>query len=128
MAVNYSTTAKNARLNAVAGVIDSGSGPGILQIGTAGMAVVLATITLSDPCASSASGGVLTFSGFPKSDTSADATGVAAAARIRDSNGNDVITGLTVGAAGSGADLILDTVNIDAGEIVTLNSATITAN
>lgn len=128
MAVNYSTTAKNARLDAVTGVIDSGSGPGILQIGTAGMAVVLATITLSDPCASAASGGVLTFSGFPKSDTSADATGVAAAARIRDSNGNDVITGLTVGAAGSGADLILDTVNIDAGEIVTLNSATITAN
>lgn len=128
MAVNYSTTAKNARLNAVAGVIDGGSGPGVIQIGTAGMAVLLATITLDDPCASSASGGVLTFSGFPKSDTSADATGVAAAARIRDSNGNDVITGLTVGQAGSGADLILDTTNIDAGEIVTLNSATITAN
>lgn len=128
MAVNYSTTAKNARLNAVAGVIDGGSGPGVIQIGTAGMAVLLATITLDDPCAASASGGVLTFSGFPKSDTSADATGVAAAARIRDSNGNDVITGLTVGQSGSGADLILDTTNIDAGEIVTLNSATITAN
>ena len=128
MAVIYSTAAKNARLNAVAGVIDAGSGPGVIQIGTAGMAVLLATITLNDPCAASASGGVLTFSGFPKSDTSADATGVAAAARIRDSNGNDVITGLTVGQAGSGADLILDTTNIDAGEIVTLNSATITAN
>ena len=128
MAVIYSTAAKNARLNAVAGVIDAGSGPGVIQIGTAGMAVLLATITLNDPCAASASGGVLTFSGFPKSDTSADATGVAAAARIRDSNGNDVVTGLTVGQAGSGADLILDTTNIDAGEIVTLNSATITAN
>lgn len=128
MAVIYSTAAKNARLDAVASVIDGGSGAGYIQIGTAAMATVLATITLADPCAAAASGGVLTFSGFPRSDTSADATGTAAAARIRDSNGNDVITGLTVGAAGSGADIILDTTAIDAGEIVTLNSATITAN
>lgn len=127
MAVNYSTAAKNARLEGVISVIDGGSGPGVLQIGTTGMATVLAEITLADPCGT-ASGGVLTFSGFPKSDTSANATGVAAAARIRDSNGTDVITGLTVGQSGSGADLILDTTNIDAGEIVTLNSATITAN
>lgn len=128
MAVIYSTAAKNARLDAVASVIDAGSGAGYIQIGTTAMGTVLATIVLADPCASSASGGVLTFSGFPRSDTSADATGTAAAARIRDSNGNDVITGLTVGAAGSGADIILDTTAIDAGEIVTLNSATLTAN
>jgi hypothetical protein len=127
MAVNYSTAAKNARLEGVINTIDAGSGPGVLQIGTAAMAVVLAEITLADPCGT-ASGGVLTFSGFPRSDTTANNTGVAAAARFRDSNGNDVITGLTVGTPGSGADLILDTTNIDAGEIVTLNSATITAN
>lgn len=128
MAVIYSTAAKNARLNAVAATIDAGSGAGYIQIGTTAMGTVLATIALADPCAASASGGVLTFSGFPRSDTSADATGTAAAARIRDSDGNDVITGLTVGASGSGADIILDTTAIDAGEIVTLNSATITAN
>jgi len=128
MAVIYSTAAKNARLDAVAGVIDSGSGAGYLQIGTTGMGTVLATIVFADPCAGAASGGVLTFSGFPRSDTSADATGTAAAARIRDSNGNDVITGLTVGVSGSGADIILDTTSIDAGETVTLNSATLTAN
>ena len=128
MAVIYSTTAKNARLNAVAATIDAGSGAGVLQIGTTAMGTVLATITLADPCAAAASGGVLTFSGFPRSDTSADATGVAAAARIRDSDGNDVITGLTVGTPGSGADILLETTNIDTGEIVTLNSATITAN
>lgn len=128
MAVIYSTAAKNARLNAVAATIDAGSGAGYLQIGTTAMGTVLATIVLADPCAASASGGVLTFSGFPRSDTSADATGTAAAARIRDSNGNDVITGLTVGVAGSGADIILDTTSIDAGETVTLNSATLTAN
>jgi hypothetical protein len=128
MAVIYSTAAKNARLNAVAATIDAGSGPGVLQIGTTAMGTVLATIVLADPCASSASGGVLTFSGFPRSDTSADANGTAAAARIRDSDGNDVITGLTVGLAGSGADIIFESVSFNVGEVITLNSATITAN
>lgn len=128
MAVIYSTAAKNARLNAVAATIDAGSGPGVLQIGTTAMGTVLASITLADPCAASASGGVLTFSGFPRSDTSADANGTAAAARIRDSNGNDVITGLTVGLPGSGADIIFESVSFNVGEIITLNSATITAN
>jgi hypothetical protein len=128
MAVNYSTAAKNARLNAVAATIDAGSGPGVLQIGTTAMGTVLATIVLADPCAASASGGVLTFSGFPRSDTSADANGTAAAARIRDSDGNDVITGLTVGLVGSGADIIFESVSFNVGEIITLNSATITAN
>ena len=127
MAVIYSTSAKNARLTALANTIDAVTGAGVLQIGTSAMATVLADITLADPCAT-VSGGVLTFSGFPRSDTSANATGVAAAARIRDSSGNDVITGLTVGTPGSGADIILETTNIDTGEIVTLNSATITAN
>lgn len=127
MAVIYSTAAKNARLQGVIDTIDAGSGPGVLQIGTSAMGTVLAEITLADPCGT-VTGGVLTFSSFPRSDSSANATGVAAAARIRDSNGADVITGLTVGMTGSGADIILETTNIDTGEIVTLNSATITAN
>jgi hypothetical protein len=123
MAVTYSTAVKNARLLAVRDQIDAGSGPGVLQIGTAGMATVLADITLSDPSATAASG-ILTFSGFPKSDSAANATGVAAAARIRDSAGTDVITGLTVGT--SGTDIILDNTSINAGQTITINSATIT--
>lgn len=126
MAVNYSTAAKNARLEAVVSVIDAGSGPGVLQIGTSAMGTVLAEFTLNDP-SGTVSAAVLTFSGFPKNAT-AGATGTAAAARIRDSNGNDVITGLTVGVSGSGADIILATTAIDTNETVTLNSATITAN
>jgi hypothetical protein len=123
MAVNYNTATKNARLTAVRDQIDAGAGPGVLQIGTAGMATVLAEITLADPCATIASG-VLTFSGFPRSDTSANASGTAAAARIRDSTGTDVITGLTVGT--SGADINLDTTTIAAGQQVQITSATIT--
>ena len=122
MAVTYSTAVKTARMQAVADQIDGGSAAGYLEIGTAGMASTLATITLEDPCGSAASG-VLTLT-MPKSDTDADASGTAAAARIRDSNATDIITGLTVGT--SGADVILDSVSITAGQTVTINSATIT--
>lgn len=123
MAVIYSAATKTARMTAVRDTIDAGAGPGVLQIGTTGMATILAEFTLDDPCGT-VSGSVLTLSGFPKSDTSANATGTAAEARIRDSNSTDVITGLTVST--SGADINLDTVNINAGQTVTLNSATIT--
>lgn len=123
MAVTYSTTAKTNRMTAVRDTIDGGSGAGVLQIGTASMATVLAEFTLNDP-SGTVSGSVLTLSGFPKSDTSANATGTAAAARIRDSSGVDVITGLTVGT--SAADIILDSVSITTGQTVTLNSASLT--
>lgn len=123
MAVTYSNTAKTNRMTAVRDTIDGGTGAGVLQIGTSAMGTVLAEFTLNDPCGT-VSGSVLTLSGFPKSDTSANATGTAAAARIRDSSGNDVITGLTVGTSGS--DINLDSVSITTGQTVTLNSATIT--
>ena len=124
MAVTYSTAAKTARLNAVVTQIDAGAGPGTLEIGTTGMASVLAILTLADPCGT-VSGDVLTFDFDPDiSDTSADNTGTAAAARIKDSNGTVIISGLTVGT--SGTDIILDSVSITAGQSVTLTTGTIT--
>ena len=123
MAITYATDVKNDRLDAVTTQIDAGTGAGKLEIGTAGMAAVLATITLNDPAAPAAAGGVLTLT-MPQSDNSADADGTAAEARIRDSDNNDVITGLTVGT--SGTDIILDSVSITTGQTVTINSATIT--
>jgi hypothetical protein len=121
MAVTYTTAVKNARLEAVVTAIGS---TGVLEIGTTGMSTVLATIALNST-AGTASGGVLTFSGMPKSDTSADASGTAAAARIRTaSGGTDVVTGLTVGLSAS--DIILDNLSINAGQTVTISSATIT--
>lgn len=123
MAIVYTTAVKNARLDAVVAQIDAGAGAGVLQIGTTSMASILAEITLNDPSGTS-SGGVLTFSGFPKSDTSANNTGTAAAARIRDSNGVDIITGLSVGTTAS--DINLDSVSITSGQTVTITSATIT--
>lgn len=121
MAVTYTTAVKNTRLNAVTTAIGT---TGVLEIGTTGMGTVLATIPLANPAAPAASGGVLSFT-MPQSDTSADATGTAAAARIRTATGGtDIVTGLTVGT--SAADIILDSVSITAGQTVTITSATIT--
>lgn len=123
MPVVYPNAVKIARMAAV--VAQAGT-TAVLEIGTTGMGTVLATIALANPIAGAATGaGVLALSGFPRSDTAADATGTAAAARIRTATGGtDIITGLTVGT--SGADIILDSVSITAGQNVTINSATIT--
>lgn len=121
MSVTYTTAVKNARLDAVTTAIGT---TGVLEIGTTGMGTVLATIALANPAAGAASGGVLTLT-MPRSDTSADATGTAAAARIRTaSGGTDIVTGLTVGT--SGTDIVLDSTSITATQTVTLTSATIT--
>ena len=123
MAVTYTNAVKIARM---AAVVSQAGATAVLEIGTAGMAAILATIPLGNPIAGAATGaGVLTLSGFPRSDTAADNTGTAAAARIRTaSGGTDIITGLTVGLSGS--DINLDSLSITAGQTVTLNSAVIT--
>lgn len=122
MSVTYTTAVKTARMTAVRDQIDGGSGAGKLKIRDSGN-VVLATITLSDPCGT-ISNGVLTFSGTPLSDSSADASGTAANAIITDSADTTVISGLTVGT--SGTDVILDSVSITAGQTVTISAAAIT--
>ncbi len=123
MAVTYTNAVKVARM---AAVVTAAGTTAVLEIGTAAMGSILATIALGNPIAGAAAGaGVLTLSGFPRSDTSADASGTAAAARIRTATGGtDIITGLTVGT--SGTDIVLDSVSITAGQTVTINSAVIT--
>ena len=120
MAITYTTAVKNARLDAVTTAIGAA---GKLEIGTAGMALVVATIDLANPAAPGASSGVMTMT-MPQSDTSADDTGIAAAARIRTTADLDIITGLTVGTGSE--DIVLDSTSITAGQTVTISSATIT--
>lgn len=120
MAVTYTTAVKNARLSAVVSQIGS---TGVLEIGTTGMASILASISL-DATAGTAASGVLTFSSFPKNATAGN-TGTAAAARIRTgTGGTDIVTGLTVGTSGS--DINLNSTSITSGGTVTISSATIT--
>jgi hypothetical protein len=122
MSVTYPNAVKVARMAAV--VTQAGT-TAVLEIGTSGMASILASFTLNNPIAGAATGaGVLTLSGFPKNAT-ASATGTAAAARIRTATGGtDIVTGLTVGT--SGTDVVLDSTSITSGQTVTLSSAVIT--
>lgn len=122
MAVTYSSTVKDNRMTQVLNAIDGGVAAGYIEICSAAYASVLATITLADPCGSVAAN-ALTFT-MPKSDTNADNTGTAAIARIKDSAGNIIVSGLTVGTVGT--DIVLSSVGITAGDTVTINSATIT--
>jgi hypothetical protein len=121
MAVTYPTAVETARMQAVLTAVGS---TGVLEIGTTGMASILATIAL-DSTPGSVTNGVWTIFSSAKSDTSADNTGTAAAARIRTATGGtDIVTGLTVGTSGS--DINLGTTSIVSGYTVTVNSATIT--
>lgn len=125
MPVNYDTQTKTGRMTVVRDNIDSGPGPGTIEICTAGYATVLAVVTLNDPCGS-ISGDVLTFLGFPKT-VAASASGTAAAARIKDSTGTVRANGLTVGTSGS--DINLSSTTITGGgtpDNVQITSASIT--
>lgn len=122
MAVNFSTTLKNSIATTVLNTVDGGAAAGYIEICTASYAAVLATIAFNDP-SGTVSNGVLTFAGFPKT-VNASASGTAAIARIKDSNGTVVIDGLTVGLSGN--DLNFNTTSFSSGSPVTLNSAAIT--
>ena len=109
-------------MQAVITAIDANAAPGFIEIGTAGMAAVLCSITLSKPSFTE-TGGVITMAGAPKSGV-AGASGTAANARIKDGGGNIIVSGLTVGTSGS--DINLNSVSITSGQTITLSSATIT--
>ena len=124
MAVDYSGTCINERLQAVVDTIDAGGSNGfmILRSGTTN----LVSIQLARPCGT-VSGQVLTFSGT-LSDT-ATATSSADNCIINDSTGANVVTGLTVGIPLSGRDAIisngLNNTLITSGQTVQVLSAQI---
>lgn len=127
MAVDYSATAINARLQAVIDTIDAGGSNGFLLVREG--SATLVSIQLARPCGT-VSGGVLTFSGTLL-DT-ATATGSADNCIINDSTGANVVTGLTVGIPFSSADAIisngLNTTAITLGQTVQVLSAQITGS
>jgi hypothetical protein len=111
-------------MNAVVTAIDVNASPATLEIGTAAMAATLVVITLADPSFTVAgTPAVATMAGVPKSGT-AIGTGTAAAARIKDGGGNVIVSGLSVGTTGT--DVVLNSVAITTGQVVTLTAGTIT--
>lgn len=113
MAVNYAPIAKTARMTAVRSLLDGGC----LEIlsGT----TLLAKIMLPNPCGM-VSGDSITCS--PEQGTFAVAKGRATAARLCSASDEPVITGLTVGK--TNADVILDYVDLEKGQIITVTAMT----
>lgn len=122
MAVVYSATLKNTRMNDVRTAIDAGVGNATLEVCSAAYASVLCIVILADP-ASSVAGAVLTILGVPLAGVAAN-SGTAALARIKDPAGTVVVEDLTVGT--SGTDCIISSTSITAGDTVTLTAGTIT--
>jgi hypothetical protein len=127
VSVIYSLGVRNNRLQQVINAIDGGAGNGTIKLGTSGMAVILSSIVLAKPSATIlSSAAILVFSGLPLVDPSAAANGTAANGEITDSVGNIVVSGLTVGTAGT--DIIINNTAVVLGEIVAFTSGTITGN
>jgi hypothetical protein len=123
MSASYNATLKNTRMTDVVTAIGA---TGYLNIYSSGLAALLASIPLASP-AGTVTGGVLTFSGLPLTESSANAGGTAAAATVTtaaNGGGTVVISGLTVGT--SATDIVLSSTNIVAGQPVTITSASIT--
>ena len=130
--VRLANTTNQAACDAVVDLIDGGAAAGTIQIrsGTqpadaddAATGTLLATLTFSDPAFGAAStAGVATASAITD-DSSADATGTAAWARVLDSDSNTIFD-CDVGT--SGATINLNTVSITAGATVSITSFTVT--
>lgn len=124
MSGTYNTATASARLAAVVTALGAAA---TLKIGTSalsGATGVLATISL-DATPATVLNRVLTIAGLPKS-VAAAATGTAAKAELRTGAGVVIVSGLTVGAVGSGCDIIVDTVAFITARNIYLLTGTIT--
>jgi len=133
MALKYSVTVRNAKLDAIETAIGTSA---ILKIRTgsapancaaADSGTVLSTVNLPSDWLAAASSGAKSKSGTWE-DTSADATGTAAHFRVYDSGGLTchVQGTITTVAVGTG-DMLVDNDNFAAGQNFTVSSFTITA-
>lgn len=122
MGITLTTTARNAACDAVVDLIDVGTGDanGDLVIMTSGDAEV-ATLAFSNPAFGAASSGVATAATI-SDDTSATG-GTAALFKFQNRDNAEVLRG-TVGT--SGADLIISSLSIGAGDTISVSSFTVT--
>lgn len=121
--MDYRPSLKTTRMTAVRDDIDSGPGPGTLEVCTAGFATTIITFTLIDPCGT-VSGDTLTFTMTPTITANAAASGTAAVGRIKNSTGSVVVDNLVVGRGGSGQ-ILLGTLDITQGQPYELLSLSI---
>lgn len=127
--IHFANTLKDAVLAPIVTAIDAGSGAGTIKIYSGAIPanaataitsqVLLGTLTFSDPCGTIAEN-ALTMGAITQ-DSSADATGTAAWARIADSGGVTVMD-INVTTTGGGGALTLNTTNIVIGGPILITS------
>ena len=118
--MTLSATALTAIAAAAASTSATALTGGALELLSAGGAV-LATASLGTP---TASGAVTTMGGYPRTVNAT--AGTIASARYRTSGALDWKSDMTVGLAGSGAQVIVSSLTITSGQQVTISSATLT--
>src|ERR1035437_1485364 len=122
MSVTYNATLKNTRMTDVVTAIGA---TGFLNIYSAAP-VLLASISLDNP-AGTVTGGVLTFTSTPRTDSTADGTGTASGETIttaRVGGGTLLVSGRTVGPTAT--DIVLPSRNIIADQPVAITAMSIT--
>lgn len=130
MSLSYEISLRNDLLDLISLEIDKGAGAGhvhfydgVKPVGGGAETTMLVELVMSVNSFAAASGGSMTAN--PITSANAIATGTATWFRIDDSAEDYVIDG-TVGLAGSGADLILDNVDLILGALVELDELIIT--
>lgn len=132
LALQYSVTVRNAKLDAVESTIGTsavlkirtGSPPANCAAGDTG--TVLATLSLPSDWMAAASAGSKAKSGTWE-DTSADNTGTAGHFRLYASDGTTCHAQGTITTSGGGGDMIVDSTSFTAGQNFTVTGFTLTA-
>jgi hypothetical protein len=131
MAVQLSTSVRNARLDAIetavgtSAILKVRTGSAPANCGTADSGTVLATLNLPSDWMAAASGGSKSLSGTWE-DLSADNTGTAAHFRLYASDGTTCHLQGTVTATGGGGDMTVDNTSFASGQQFTVTSFTLT--
>lgn len=132
MTLQYSTTVRNAKLDAVetaigtSAVLKIRTGAPPADCATADSGTVLATLSLPSDWMAAASSGSKAKSGTWQ-DTSADNTGTAAHFRLYASDGTTCHAQGTVTATGGGGDMTVDSTGFTSGQSFTVTTFTLTA-
>jgi hypothetical protein len=125
--VKHSVALTNTQADSFATAVDAGATGGKLKLytgATLGAGTLLSTVVLATTAFGAASAGVVTGASFPRTDSSAAATGTVGHYEITDSA--DTIVGEGAGVGTSGAEVNLVTLSIVATQPVTINSLTYT--
>jgi hypothetical protein len=131
MAVQLSTTVRNARLDAIetaigiTAVVKFRTGAAPANCGTADSGTVLVSYTLASDWAAAAGSGSKNFNNTPISQT-ASATGTLGHFRVYASDGTTCHWQGTITATGGGGDLTVDNTSVTNGQTVNITSWSVT--